>query len=259
MSAKTDIWMPLYIGDYLSNTTHLTTEQSGAYLHLLMHYWKNGPLPNDDRILAQITRLPMDAWSIAQALLKSFFFLGEDGKLHQKRIDTEIEGWKAKKLKAKEKAEKGARAKWGKNAPSNAPSNASSTPQAMLNRCPSPSPTQEEKEGLAQEPDGITGQMVAKSLSDELGIGYRAQPGLAAACKTAIAKGADPSTLRDDMLGAWRDYKIAMPSLSWTYGSFEKFIAGDVWDAPASWPWKPGKSPPKRPTSKQEYVPSHLL
>jgi uncharacterized protein YdaU (DUF1376 family) len=47
MSAS-DTWMPFYVGDYLSATGRLTTEQHGAYLLILLDYWKNGPPPNDD-------------------------------------------------------------------------------------------------------------------------------------------------------------------------------------------------------------------
>ena len=38
--AKTGIWMPVYIGDYLRDTQDLSAEEHGVYFLLLMHYWQ---------------------------------------------------------------------------------------------------------------------------------------------------------------------------------------------------------------------------
>ena len=72
---KTDIWMPLYIGDYLADTSRLTTEQHGAYLLLLMDYWRSGRLPDNDQVLSQITKMSPDAFSNAKAMLMQFLSL----------------------------------------------------------------------------------------------------------------------------------------------------------------------------------------
>jgi uncharacterized protein YdaU (DUF1376 family) len=83
-----DTWMPLYVGDYLSATTRLTTEQHGAYFLLLLDYWKNGPPPNDDAVLAQIARMSPAAWRKARPALIGFFE-SRDGLLNHKRVDRE--------------------------------------------------------------------------------------------------------------------------------------------------------------------------
>jgi uncharacterized protein YdaU (DUF1376 family) len=132
ISNKVDIWMPLYIGDYLADTGHLDAERSGCYLHWIMHYWRTGPLPNDIETLVLIGKLrSSNAPSIAQALLADFFALEDDERWHQKRIDMERDRWAAKSRKSKEKAITAANARWNRNAPSNA--------QAMPGQCPSSS------------------------------------------------------------------------------------------------------------------------
>jgi uncharacterized protein YdaU (DUF1376 family) len=79
--------MPLYVGDYLGDTGHLTTMQHGAYLLLMMHYWRKGELPDDDRQLSKIAKLPLRTWCEYRATLQDFFY---DGWKH-KRIDAELE------------------------------------------------------------------------------------------------------------------------------------------------------------------------
>lgn len=79
-------WMPLYIADYLKDTTHLGALESGAYLHLIMDYWQNGKLPGDDRQLARIAKLTDREWKKMKPILQAFF---HDGWMH-KRIDGEL-------------------------------------------------------------------------------------------------------------------------------------------------------------------------
>lgn len=83
-------WMPLYIGDYLGDTMELDAAQHGAYLLLLMYYWRNGPLPLDDAKLAQIARTELRVWKKTVGPVVKAFFRERDGRLHQKRADAEI-------------------------------------------------------------------------------------------------------------------------------------------------------------------------
>lgn len=123
-----DAWMPLYIGDYLSDTMHLTCEQSGAYLHLIMHYWRCGSLPDNDVALAQISRLPQRQWKAHRAVVESFFAVAA-GKWTHKRIDVERKKSTEVKERYAERAKKGAAKRWAKDASSNPKSNAPSISQ----------------------------------------------------------------------------------------------------------------------------------
>lgn len=85
--SKKDLWMPLYVGEYLADTGHLTTTQHGAYLLLLMHYWRKRELPNDDKQLAAIAKLPLRIWLDIKETIQAFFY---DGWRH-KRVEAEFQ------------------------------------------------------------------------------------------------------------------------------------------------------------------------
>ena len=126
--SKSDIWMPLYIGDYLADTMLLDATEHGAYLLLIMAYWRNGgPISSNKKNIILITKMtPNQYRKVSPTLLN--FFVEKGGFLHHKRLDSEIERATAKQAAAREKASNAANARWSKSdTPSNAPSNAPST------------------------------------------------------------------------------------------------------------------------------------
>lgn len=80
-------FMPLYVGDYLADTGHLCAAEHGAYLMLIMHYWRQGGLPIDDRQLARIARMSDREWGKARSIIAAFF----DADWKHTRIDQELE------------------------------------------------------------------------------------------------------------------------------------------------------------------------
>ena len=74
-------WMPLYVADYLADTGHLSAAEHGAYLLLIMHYWANGGLPDDDRKLSRIARMDSTEWADARETIAGFF---SDGWRHER-------------------------------------------------------------------------------------------------------------------------------------------------------------------------------
>lgn len=95
-------WMPLYIGDYLKDTRRLSTLEHGAYMLLIMEYWSNGGIPNDDRKLARIVGLSDAEWAEIRENMAELFL---DDWQH-KRINEELSKSEDKSNKAKDAASK---------------------------------------------------------------------------------------------------------------------------------------------------------
>lgn len=158
---KADTWIPIYIGDYLKDTGHLTTAQHGAYLLLLFQQWtsQTGYLPVNPESLRKIARMDPAEWADAWPVLQAFFKQCSEGcyspRLAQVRADAE-----AKRVKYRNRAKNAADTRWNKqhqslneskdassnascipysNASGNAASNASADASSMLGQCPSPS------------------------------------------------------------------------------------------------------------------------
>lgn len=106
--SKTAVWMPLYVADYLADTMRLNGAQHGAYLLLIMEYWRNGPPPDNDAELAAIARTDLKLWRKDVGPVVRRFFEVKEGSLRHKRIDLEI----AKAHENSNKRRAAAQARW---------------------------------------------------------------------------------------------------------------------------------------------------
>jgi uncharacterized protein YdaU (DUF1376 family) len=81
--------MPMFWDAYLADTTHLTTEEHGAYLLLLAAMWRrNGSVPDDDKDNARILGLTPAKWRKVKARLVSTVsgFRVENGSITQEKL-----------------------------------------------------------------------------------------------------------------------------------------------------------------------------
>lgn len=96
------IWMPLYIGDYMADTIHFSHADHGAYVLLLMAYWrKQGPLTNEE-----FRRVAGREFGVV-----SEYFSRVDGHWYHVRLQKELEKACEKMRSIKERSMKGVAAR----------------------------------------------------------------------------------------------------------------------------------------------------
>ena len=85
-------YLPLYTGDYLRDTQHLSCSEHGIYLKLLMHCWdQKAPAPLDERkLLGIVNARSSDEIEAMRRVLGEFFVRMEDGH-YNARMQAEIE------------------------------------------------------------------------------------------------------------------------------------------------------------------------
>lgn len=130
-------YMPLAVDAYLADTTHLTLEEHGAYLLLLMAMWRrNGAIPDDDKMTARMLGLMPRSWLRLKARLMPLLSvyggtgnapaIQNDGTgnapainctrwLTQKRLQLEINRIADVRLQQSAKGKRGAEARWQQN------------------------------------------------------------------------------------------------------------------------------------------------
>jgi uncharacterized protein YdaU (DUF1376 family) len=159
MGSRSDIWMPIYIGDLLGDTQHLTNEQFGIYHKIFYHQWRHGHFSEEDLfVIAGVSSSTFESASstfqaeLKQALsrvlapIKNLLSKDPAGLLFSARCDREKEKWTHKKRVFIERARKGGlekarRIREGKAASSSS----SSVLETVLESCTSPSPKEQEQ------------------------------------------------------------------------------------------------------------------
>lgn len=94
------MFMPLWIGDYLADTTELSAEEHGAYLLLLFTAWRRGGrLPTDQEQLRRAARVGERRWQKVWGMIARFFTADGDA-LVQARLTEELAKAQAKRAAA---------------------------------------------------------------------------------------------------------------------------------------------------------------
>lgn len=136
--------MPMYWDAYIADTTHLTTEEHGAYLLLLAAMWRrNGSVPDSDKDIARIVGLTPAKWRRTKARLADFLII-ENDEITQKNLQKIWKNTQEKIAKNRANGAKGGRPVSSKNKDLAKPNGSVSVnPNKSI---PEPEPEPEKKE-----------------------------------------------------------------------------------------------------------------
>lgn len=108
-------YIQLYVADYLADTMHLSTEEHGAYLLLIMNYWQTGK-PIKEKHIQAITKVSNERLTDVINSLQHFFNVDEtNGIWTHYRIEKDLEKVRCKSIKASESGKKSAKKRWVDN------------------------------------------------------------------------------------------------------------------------------------------------
>lgn len=229
--------IPLFGDAYLADTHHLTLEEHGAYLKLLMIAWRMDgcALPDNDMRLAKMLGVTGGKWAKLKPIVMAFWKLGENGWF-QARLSKE----RAFVDRKREQNKSAADARWAGQATEN--KGAEECERTSERNAPPPPPPEVREEAEAAPQSRIAVQPVAEALAiwnESAGaVGWRVVIKFHPTRQAALR-----ARLRADGIDGWRDaiararaspYLAAQPPPPWfTFdfivkpGNFAKLIEGN--------------------------------
>lgn len=159
---------PIYSGDYLRDTRHLTPQKHGVYFLLLLHCWdQRGPLPLDEQECAGIANCrSSDEIESLRYILAKYFVRMDDG-FYNPRMQKEIERAEAISAERSKAGKKGYQAK-AKQLPSKSQASAS-TPTTTTTTTTTTTPTKV-KDIVGLKPDAVA---ILEFLNEKAGRAYQ--------------------------------------------------------------------------------------
>lgn len=96
-------YIQLYVADYIADTMHLSTEEHGAYLLIIMNYWQTGKPLQCERI-PNVVRMTKERFAEIEKTLSEFFTVTENGLWVHQRIEMDLAHVREKCEKSSESA-----------------------------------------------------------------------------------------------------------------------------------------------------------
>jgi uncharacterized protein YdaU (DUF1376 family) len=209
-------FMQLYVADYLGDTRHLTTEQHGAYLLLLMAMWRaSGELPDDPAKLARMAGMTRARWAKINADVLAFF-QAADGVLTHKRITSEL---KKSQRTSDARSEAGTRGAEAKSLKNNKPAEAIAID--LPQQTPSPAEAYQISDIRKEEADAnasvVPRRVTAQVWDDVFSAAWEAYP----------ATGKVRSLSRKKLWPLWREAAVQAGSPERLLGAVRRYVTED--------------------------------
>lgn len=162
--------MPMFWGDYLRDTGHLSPAEHGAYLLLIAHQWTTAkPLLDDDDFLRRIARMTAREWRAAKRVLEPMFD-ASNGEWNQRRVEAELIRAKEAYDRRSNAGSKGGSAAQAKRKQSS--SNATSNGEAYSKPKPKPNSIPLESFDSLEGEGRLTVRMATIEKAREIAPGY---------------------------------------------------------------------------------------